>query len=423
MFSIKNGDCLNLLKEIPSDSVDALVTDPPAGIKIFGHEWDSDKGGRNAWTNWMTAVMDECQRVLKPGAHALVWALPKRSHWTATAIENADFRVRDVISHAFATGFPKSMNLEKAILSTKYLDPEKIRQITMWIRERKENLKLTNRQLDSLAMTSGGACHWTNVDNPRQMTIPTPEKWQKLIPLIGPAPKHIQDLYWEMTDQQASEKEALSLKWAGWGTELKPAHEHWILAQKAPEYCNLACNLKSHGVGGLHIDASRVPTEEEIPESKSLKMGCGLWSKASERDYQYKPNPLGRFPGNLVISDSAIEEENGEGSSRIQNDLKRAAKFFKVVEADPMVWAPKPTRSEKGYSNHHPTVKSIELMRYLVKLITPAEGTVLDPFMGSGTTGVAALLSGTHFIGFEKNPEYFEIAQERLTQSKQLLGA
>lgn len=112
-FVLLNGDCLEMLKELPDNSVDSLVTDPPAGISFMGKAWDDDKGGRDQWIAWLSDVMKECSRVLKPGAHALVWAIPRTSHWTTTAVENAGFEIRDVMTHLFGSGFPKSRDLFK----------------------------------------------------------------------------------------------------------------------------------------------------------------------------------------------------------------------------------------------------------------------------------------------------------------------
>lgn len=109
------GDCLEELKKLPENSVDSIVTDPPAGIGFMGKDWDHDKGGRDNWVSWMQEVAAECLRVLKPGGHALVWAIPRTSHWTATAWENAGFEVRDRIAHVFGSGFPKSLNIGKAV--------------------------------------------------------------------------------------------------------------------------------------------------------------------------------------------------------------------------------------------------------------------------------------------------------------------
>ena len=109
------GDCLEVLRALPDDCIDALVTDPPAAISFMGAAWDDDRGGRDAWVAWMTEVASECHRVLKPGAHGLVWALPRTSHWTAWALENAGFEIRDSVLHVFAQGFPKSHNVGVAI--------------------------------------------------------------------------------------------------------------------------------------------------------------------------------------------------------------------------------------------------------------------------------------------------------------------
>ena len=107
------GDCQHKLKDFADDSFDALITDPPAGISFMAKHWDKDKGGRVHWIAWMQSVMQDCLRVLKPGAHGLVWALPRTSHWTATALENARFEIRDSMVHIFGSGFPKSLNLRE----------------------------------------------------------------------------------------------------------------------------------------------------------------------------------------------------------------------------------------------------------------------------------------------------------------------
>ena len=115
MYQLYEGDCLAELKRLPDNSIDSVVTDPPAGIGFMGKHWDKDKGGRDKWIDWLAEVMAECKRVVKPGAHIFVWALPRTSHWTATAVENAGFEVRDIVTHLFGSGFPKSHNISKAI--------------------------------------------------------------------------------------------------------------------------------------------------------------------------------------------------------------------------------------------------------------------------------------------------------------------
>lgn len=414
MTKLLLGDCSVELKNLGTNSLDSLITDPPAGISIFGNEWDSDMGGRKPWVDWLTEVMTECHRILKPGAHGLVWALPKRSHWTALALENAGFRIRDVVSHVYATGFPKSQDLERAILSAKNVDPEKVFQVVTWLRERKEKLGLSNKDLDKAVGIKGGACHWTNNNNLKQACLPTPERWIKLRDLIGPAPKEIEEvIHNQKKEEEEERRKEEAQKWQGWGTELKPAHEHWILVQKEPEFFNLASNLLTHEVGGLNIDDSRILTEDKIPPSKSPKMGCGLWESGGERTYLYKPHAKGRFPANIVLS--------GEGKSISDQDFKEnfkiASRFFKLFEPDPFVLAAKPSKSERGEMNSHPTVKPVKLMEYFCKLLTPTGGFILDPFMGSGTTGVAAIHSGNGFIGIEKEEKYFKIASRRILEA------
>ena len=115
VLKLKQGDCLDVLRKAPDNYADSLVTDPPAGISFMGKDWDDDKGGRDQWVSWLTDVAKECLRVLKPGAHGLVWAIPRTSHWTMSALEDAGFEVRDVITHLFGTGFPKSLDVSKAI--------------------------------------------------------------------------------------------------------------------------------------------------------------------------------------------------------------------------------------------------------------------------------------------------------------------
>jgi site-specific DNA-methyltransferase (adenine-specific) len=375
------GDCLERMAELPDASVDSCVTDPPAGISFMGREWDGDKGGRDAWIAWMQAVAAEVLRVLKPGGHALVWALPRTSHWTATAWENAGFEVRDRVSHLFGQGFPKSHNLKG--------------------------------------------------------------------------------------------------DFAGWGTALKPACEDWWLLRK-PFKGSVAENVARHGTGAINVDGCRVPADSRPlrihPEDaerfdgtfeSGFVKGCRA---AGQTD-------LGRWPANVCHDGSdevlaafaAFGEKDGGGParrptgfySRDYDDSDRVAygKGIGVCGAKPayqdagtaarFFYCAKPSKAERnaglddippGLSrrngakgqgplpqqtpcdgvverNTHPTVKSVALMRYLCRLVTPPGGTVLDPFLGSGSTGVAAMQEGFRFIGIERDDGYFRIAQERIQKA------
>jgi len=456
-WALRLGDSSRVLRDLDSNSFDSLVTDPPAGIGLLGLEWDKDKGGRDEWVAWLSGIAGECLRVLKPGAHGLVWALPRTSHWTATALENAGFEVRDVVSHVFGSGFPKSLALDKAMDRARVKDMGEIYRVTTWIRDRCRERGITNARLDEIAGVRGGACHWTAVPPSKQPTIPTLERWQRMEPVLGPAPEWMQPLLrpayqlgesWaerEVTGSYSSGGGGMvgkrfegdrkitvptspdAKKWQGWGTSLKPASEHWILIRKPLTEHNTAANVLKFGTGGINIDASRIPTDDQIPSARNLDMsGSSYLCAGGERSETsvYHPHPSGRFPTNLLVT-------RGEGANCPATAIDvmapataGASRYFKVFEpeVDPFFYCAKPTSKEKGLGNHHPTVKSIALMRYLCRMVTPPSGTVLDPFAGSGTTGVAAVREGFRFVGIERDPAYHALALDRLSSAAPILA-
>lgn len=475
------GDCLEVMWPMKDGSVDAVVTDPPAGISFMGKSWDKDKGGRDQWVEWMRGVMRECLRVLKPGGHAVVWALPRTSHWTATAIEDAGFEIRDVIHHAFGTGFPKSMDVSKAI----------------------DKQAGAEREVVGI--------------KPGQGSIPNDRgKWglkpNTPVPVTVPAT-------------------AAAQQWEGWGTALKPAAENWIIARKPLSEPTVAANVLKHGTGAINGDGCRVKTSDELgggrlsgPTNMTATCGGTEWDRpwmhddAKRAEYAAKTaakvakaQHLGRWPANLVLShapgcrlvgekkvigtstgngdapvgDSSrgnvpplrrgtfvnrtnpdgtetvpayecvegcpvaeLDRQSGErkpgrfsgankrglgyhGADNREADGSRAfrslgdrggaSRFFNTFEPDdvsPFLYCAKASRSERGKYNKHPTVKPIKLMRHLVRLVTPTGGIVLDPFAGSGSTGVAALQEGLKFIGIEREEEYLDIACKRLSEEK-----
>lgn len=444
------GDCLTILKTLETESIDSLITDPPAGISFMGKAWDHHKGGRSEWILWLTQVMRECLRVMKPGAHGLVWAIPRTSHWTATACEDAGFEIRDVITHIFGSGFPKSLDISKAIDKAAGAEREVVG---------------TYKSPEGTSGESDGSGSNFGVGGLNDITAPsTPE----------------------------------AKKWAGFGTALKPASEHWVLIRKPIEEDTVAANVLAHGTGGINIDASRISfdSKEEFAGVKDpfnhISQGEGMtkWVPGAEKQKHtallYKPG--GRFPANLLLShnDDCVEVgvkkvKTGSGSSYIKGNTshwkdgnefeglgygrEQTVSAFQCSEncpvaeldfqsgtsksqsggksgsnANPMSWdeentardrgghtdsggasrffyVAKPSKREKNLGcelNSHPTVKSTKLMSYLITMITPPNGTVLDPFMGSGTTGVAAKQLGFKFIGIEKEEEYFKIAEARI---------
>lgn len=387
------GDCLEVLRTLESDSLDSLVTDPPAGISFMGKGWDSDKGGRDQWIAWMTEVMGECLRVLKPGAHGLVWALPRTSHWTATALENAGFEVRDVVTHLFGTGFPKSLDISKAIDKAAGAEREVIGK-------------------GQAGKSSIGQV--TRVGLGARPTIRDGSDFNVTAPATDSAKQ-----------------------WQGWGTALKPASEHWILVRKPCSEKTVAANVLKHGTGGINIDGCRIDSKPRTTHAIGNIQGTSpqpmSWGEGTRHAVQ---GAEGRFPANLVLDEEAaamLDEQSGNCASksgrpgrgvsnvdavtgfdarkpvgREYGDSGGASRFFYVAKA---------SKSDRGEANTHPTVKSTKLMEYLIKLVTPPGGTILDPFMGSGSTGVVTLNTDYRFIGIEKDNEYFKFANRRLKEN------
>ena len=421
MWEIQEGTCPSHLAVFNDCQFDSLVTDPPAGIGFMGKKWDKDKGGRDAWIEDMAATYRECLRVLKPGAHGLVWALPRTSHWTATALEDAGFQVRDVVHHLFGTGFPKSLDVSKAIDKAAGAKREVISEnATGW----------------SGTLGGKGALGGLSTPDVRTKTAPA-------------------------TDA--------AKQWDGWGTGLKPAAEHWILIRK-PLIGTVAANVMEHGTGGINVDGCRVGTTRTITRRNGDSGAHGRYGRDA-RVFE-RVNPPGRWPPHVVLDDEAaamLDEQSGWSKPKPRRDGRMGGcsgpvafmgnpDCFGVWPADPgggasrffprFKYQAKPSTKEKSAGlehlpmlsgadvtgrkedspgskharsgrtasarNPHPTVKPIELMRWLCRLITPPGGTVLDPFTGSGTTGCAAVLEGFGFVGVEQSAEYIEVARSRI---------
>ena len=423
-----NADCLEILKILESNSIDACITDPPAGISFMNKSWDSDKGGRDEWMKWLTEVFTEVLRVLKPGAHGLVWSLPRTSHWTAMALENAGFEIRDCVYHIQSQGFPKSLNVSKGI-DKKYGAERKIIGAI--------------KKLQSYGY-SGSTCYGGDIDRNNVMNITAPA-----------------------TD--------LAKKYDGYGSQLKPAVETWWLIRKPLSEKSIVDNVLKHGTGAINIDKSRIGIEERSNPIYSnggdlmtiFKGGELKWSGETKTS-------IGRFPANLIHdgSDAVLKEFEKYGESKSSkaewkpmgynsedsgwkrpaqdnyqpkiagyDDTGSVARFFYCSKAsvsernlglDGFEGKTNLTYGNGGIisgqsdykrsvvKNNHPTVKSVKLMSYLVNLITPpiisgnTTPIVLDCFLGSGTTGIAALLNGYDFIGIEMNEEYYKIAESRI---------
>ncbi len=388
MFDVLLGNCLEVMPTLKDNSVDSIVTDPPYELGFMGKSWDS------SGVAFDVNVWKEALRVIKPGGYIIVFGGSRTYHRMAVAIEDAGFEIRDQIMWVYGSGFPKSMAIDKQI--DKFYGAE--REIVGRNPNSREKSSTDNTIFESGTV---GKTDW--------ITKPSTE---------------------------------LAKKWEGWGTCLKPAHEPMVLARK-PLEGTVVNNIMKWEVGGLNIDDSRIVSDESISINKLPK-----WSgfgEMVEPEYETEINNKGRFPANLIhdnsdevtslfpkakggaypakrgkaVSTTFASGQETEGGFRAMGDDGSAARFFYSPKANAQ------DRDEglenfeaKSHSgkrkNNHPTVKPTELMRYLVKLITPLGGTVLDPFAGSGSTGKAAVRDNFSFIGIEQNEEYVALAKARI---------
>ncbi len=420
-FNLFEGNCLEVMKTMEADSIDSIVTDPPYELGFMGKSWDSSGVAFNV------EVWQEALRVLKPGGHLIAFSGSRTYHRMAVAIEDAGFEIRDQIMWVYGSGFPKSHNISKTL--------DKSENNEVW-----ENNAYGggNSKCDKCGkwMISGSPCQ---------------------------CPKPIVEFKTEAAKQ-----------WQGWGTALKPAHEPMVLARK-PLIGTVANNVLTYGVGGLNIDGSRVGTEGGTArDGKATMPNDSGWENM--RGHGVAELNAGRFPANFIHdgSDEVVglfpnvkgqvgmtkdvgghrfivgDLDSVQKFTKGTTDSGSAARFFYCAKAskkdrnegldgfEVKTAAELTGRKEnsKGLSgsevhgnstnpfanggsvlpraNHHPTVKPTSLMQYLVRLVTPPNGIVLDPFLGSGSTGKAAMYEGFNFVGIELTPEYLPIAKARI---------
>jgi DNA modification methylase len=417
------GDCIDELKKLPSDSIDSIVTDPPYGLSFMGKKWDYDVPAKEMWA--------EALRVLKPGGHLISFGGSRTYHRMAVAIEDAGFEIRDQIMWIYGSGFPKSLNVSKAMDKAAGADREVVGQ-------RKRN---------------GGSAGFT-----------ADKGWND-------GPMKDDDSTVQITAPATPEAQ----QWDGWGTALKPAHEPCVLARK-PFPTSVAENVIEHGTGALNIDDCRIGAgEDRTSGGESGSAASSVLQDGFHQRRQERPTG-GRWPANVILDEEAatvLDEQTGDlspgnrpavrntnsvftahaqgetghsekleggGASRFfycakaskaerdagleeekgnqgpkGNGLRRVCEFCGVWIMNPeeckcevKSWVNPPQK------NFHPTVKPVDLMRYLCRLVTPPGGVVLDPFMGSGTTGIAAIQEGFDFVGIEREADYAEIAAARI---------
>lgn len=411
MTTILTGDSREKLKELEDESIDALVTDPPYLINFMGKDWDKENSPAADASFW-----EEVLRVMKPGAHGLVFGHSRQHHRVMTALEDAGFEIRDCLMWLYGQGFPKSHNIGKAVD------------------------KLQGNQRSKVAeKKQAGAKFKTWSDDPEQT------RW------------HNQGF--NDSSRTSFEVTKGNSDWEGWGTALKPAYEPIIMIRKPlAKKHTIAKNVLAYGVGGINIDASRIGTDEDFSNVKPRKMMSNQGSvKTDDHDHtasdtwkaaKDKLQNLGRFPANVLLSHhpdckevhecaddcpvKVLDEQSGITKS--SSHSFKATDYAETETATPFkrgnfvgkgdkggasrfFYCPKVGKKERNAGstkNTHPTVKPIKLMTYLTKLITPPNGKVLDPFMGSGSTGMACALEGFDFVGIDMDEDYVEISKARI---------
>ena len=466
MIKLMNADNLEVLKELEENSIDAVITDPPYEIGFMNNKWDKTGIAYNV------ELWKECLRVLKPGGHLLAFSAARTYHRMAVAIEDAGFEIRDMIEWVYGSGFPKSLDISKAIdkLDAKAARTERNLKFTEWMR----TTELTAKQINTITNTVMGGHYLTDKEQP---ALPTREIFEKLRPII---PFEVPEWVEQMIDERTIESENFknreiigetvdgfgmskifksktkidndgkvnvtapttseAKKWEGWGTQLKPAHEPIVLARKPISEKTIAENVLKWGTGAVNIDDCRIEVKGETEDIKIEK---------------------GRFPANFIISKEiapTLDEQSGFSKSNKRcrsakdkigdkkgdgflgslkytekvkghKDQGGASRFFLNIETEeedqnitPFYYCSKASPKERGDANNHPTVKPIKLMKYLIELVTPENGVVLDIFMGSGSTGVAAVNTNRNFIGIELDTDYFNIAKERIKREEGMVN-
>ena len=390
---IINGDCIEEMQKLIDQGVqvDAVVTDPPYEIGFMGREWDST-GIAYRKETWRLAW-----ELLKPGGHLLAFSASRTYHRMTVAIEDAGFEIRDQMMWLYGSGFPKSLNISKAIDKAAGAEREVV------------GSKVTGR--------AGTRADKRNADDGF-------ESGNMVIPVTAPATPEAK-------------------QWDGWGTALKPAHEPIAVGRKPISESTVAKNVLKHGTGGINIDESRIPASHEDIEAQRKTSGVVggkkqsiVYGKNFAEKKQLAGNDLGRFPANIMHdgSEEVVKLFPESNSARVgnpnnpkrgtnhtatsygQGDGKITHDFRDKGSASRYFYCPKVSKKERGENNKHPTVKPQELMKYLIRMVTPKGGTVLDPFMGSGSTGMAAKDLEFNFIGIEMDEEYFKICQERIEE-------
>ena len=359
------GDCVEVMRSLPDNSVDSIVTDPPYGIGFMGKGWDHSVPSEE-WAR-------ECLRVLKDGGHLICFAATRTVHRLAVAVEDAGFEIRDQLGWCYYSGFPKSMDISKQI--------DKMAGVEREVIGKDQNFGASNKEEGKIA--------YGDYKGAWDITKPTTKEAQ----------------YWQ-----------------GWGTALKPAYEPCVLARKPIAEKNVASQVLKTGTGAINIDACRFGYGDPCWIGKAEWTGDpkgdpSLSKYTSHVDFlagtatkRAPRHNLGRWPANLYQCPKPSRSEREEGLADLEAKVSDGYMGAGDTRLD---GRPNPKRA-----NFHPTVKPVNLMRWLIRLVTPVNGLVLEPFLGSGTTGVASSLEGFRSIGIEREPDYADICLQRIKNAE-----
>ena len=453
-YKLINGNSLEVLKTLEDNSIDSIVTDPPYELGFMGKSWDKTGIAHNV------ELWEQALRVLKPGGHLIAFSGSRTYHRMAVAIEDAGFEIRDQILWIYSQGMPKSLDISKAIDKSKPKNKEDISKAIV-------NSGLSDNYIaENLNVSSALVRFWRLGE--RTIQKEECDKLNKLLKL---------ELELEYTEDKREiigiNKNAMSgwntdgttkfidrpilkgtteeaKKWSGYGTSLKPSHEPMVLARKPLSEKTVAENVLKWGTGAINIDECRVEFKNELSPTVKRRESTtpinykedGKWPDARGESYHlpHFGDNLGRWPANLIHDGSdevqsifpdtksfkskdnykGIKSEDNifkgtlTNSGQKYNDSGNASRYFYCAKVN------KKDRNDgldENQKNHHPTVKPTDLMAYLVKLITPKGGTVLDPFNGSGSTGKAcAILKDRNYkyIGIDLSQEYLDISKARI---------
>ena len=499
-YQILLGNNLDILPTLPDNSVDSIVTDPPYELGFMGKKWDS------SGIAYSVELWQQCLRVLKPGGHLLSFGGTRTWHRVAVGIEDAGFEIRDSMAWLYGSGFPKSLDVSKAIDKDNGKSKLDFSEFGNYVKECRESKGWSRKQLDEMMGTNTAVSWWEGRASGVQ--LPSLETYNRLKPMIG-----MDNRFDDLIDWAEAEREIIGHKpsslggtvaagernqeiinlhknkivditapstpeaqqWQGWGTALKPAFEPIVVARK-PIEGTVANNVLKWGTGGLNIDGSRIGTEtitsrggrsDAVTGDERTGKALGMYGAHPPLNTQH----TGRWPANIILDPytaELLDEQSGTTNSKAANrglrysgnhgglagqnkeykegtdgirgftDSGGASRFFYVAKAskkdrnEGLDELPLQVSSNYGSiqerssnpakQNFHPTVKPTTLMEYLIKLVTPPGGTVLDPFTGSGSTGKAAILQGFDFIGIEMTQEYLPIIEGRLKHAEQLVA-